>query len=90
MGIIGYKGVTENLESILGSKKVQFKVGETYEEKLEPMTRKRGIHFCLYQEDVQKFVPNCKHVLKVLALGNIEGDGLQYATNKIQILEIVK
>lgn len=85
----GYKGLSKDMNSMLGGKTIHFEIGKTYEEDVDPMTRKCGIHFCLYKEDVFRFVPNCKHIVEVLALGTIEGDGYQYATNKIQIVREV-
>lgn len=87
--IKGYKGLSENFTSILGGKRINFEIGQIYEEDVDPMTRRCGIHFCLHKEDVKKFVPSCRHIVEVIALGTIEGDGYQYATNKIQIVREV-
>ena len=88
MGVIGYKGFTKNMRNICGQPK-QYEVGKTYTEKLNPMSHQCGMHFCLYLEDVTKFVtPDI--ICKVEALGTIEGDGYQYATNKMKILEIME
>ena len=89
MVLIGYKAIGTTGESVFGRRK-QYEVGETYEENLDPFTHKCGMHFCLYLEDVTKFVPNPQCIVKVEALGRIEGDGYQYATNKMKILEIVQ
>lgn len=89
MGIIGYKAISKAGASVLGRPK-QYEVGKTYEEELDPFTRRCGMHFCLYLEDVQRFVYNPECIVKIEALGRIEGDGMQYATNKMKILEVVQ
>lgn len=88
MGVIGYKGFSKDMCNIHGVPK-QYEVGKTYTEKLNPMSHQCGMHFCLYLEDVTRFVrPDI--ICKVEALGSIEGDGYQYSTNKLKILEIVQ
>ena len=89
MGVVGYKAISRTGASVCGKPKL-YKVGEIYEEDLDPFTHKCGMHFCLYLEDVTKFVPNPQCIVKVEALGRIEGDGYQYATNKMKILEIIQ
>ena len=83
-GIKGYKGLSETNTSIYG-KRFQFEQGKIFEEDCEPRFKHRGFHFCLYLEDVKKFVGNCKNIHEVYALGEIEGNGSEYATNKIYI-----
>ena len=82
--IKGYKGLSGSNTSILGHH-FQFEIGQTYEEKSEPRFKHCGFHFCLYLEDVKKFVPNCAKIVEVIALGEVEGDGTEYCTNKIYI-----
>ena len=89
MGVIGYKAISKTGGSVLGRPK-KYEVGKTYTEELDPQTRSCGMHFCLYLEDVTKFVHNPQVIVKIEALGRIEGDGYQYSTNKMKILEIVK
>ena len=89
MGVIGYKAISRKGSSVHGMPKT-YELGKTYEEKLDPFTHRCGMHFCLYLEDVQQFVANPECIVKVEALGRIEGDGYQYATNKMKILEVVE
>lgn len=83
-GIKGYKGLSENGTSIRG-RHFQFKQGEIFEEDCEPRFKTRGFHFCIDLEDVKKFVPECKKIVEVYALGEVEGNSLEYCTNKIYI-----
>ena len=88
-GIHGYKGLSMDNTSIYGQH-FQFEQGKIFKEKLQPQFKARGFHFCLHLEYVKKFVPNCSKIVEVYALGDIEGDGEEYATNKIYIGEEVK
>lgn len=87
--IKGYKGLSDTMTNIHGIGKITYEVGKVYEEEADPMTHKCGMHFCLYLEDVRKFVPHCKHIIEIEALGIVEGDGLQYATNKLRVIREV-
>lgn len=83
-GIKGYKGLSKDNSSIYG-KKFQFEQGKIFKEDCEPRFKHKGFHFCLYLEDVKSFVPNCAKVVEVIALGEVEGNGSEYATNEIYI-----
>jgi hypothetical protein len=87
-GIKGYKGLSSSNESILGQS-FQFEQGRVYTEDCEPRFKCRGFHFCLYLEDVRKFVPNCAKIVEVYAVGEVEGNGTEYCTNSIYIGEEV-
>ena len=83
-GVLGYKGLSKDNSSIFGHK-FQFQEDEIFTEDCEPRFKHCGFHFCLYLEDVKKFVPNCAKIVEVYALGEIEGNGTEYCTNKIYI-----
>lgn len=88
-GIHGYKGLSENNSSICG-KKFQFEQGKIFKENCEPRFKHIGFHFCLYLEDVKKFVPGCAKIVEVIALGEVEGNGTEYCTNEIYIGKTVQ
>ena len=83
-GIRGYKGLSKNNSSIYG-KKFQFEQGKIFKEDCEPRFKHKGFHFCLYLDDEKNFVPSCAKVVEVIALGEVEGNGSEYATNEIYI-----
>lgn len=83
-GIKGYKGLSKHDRSIRG-KPFQFKEGEIYKEDCEPRFKHCGFHFCLYLEDVKKFVPECEKIVEVYAIGETEGNGTEYCTNEIYV-----
>ena len=88
-GIRGYKGLSPSNGSLRG-KPFQFEQGQIYTEDCEPRFKQRGFHFCLYLEDVQRFVPERAKIVEVYALGEIEGNGSEYATNSIYIGSEIK
>ena len=88
-GIKGYKGLTVDNRAILGCP-FQYEQGKIFEEDCKPRFKHRGFHFCLYLEDVKMFVGNAGKIVEVYALGEVEGNGSEYATNKIYIGEEVK
>ena len=66
----------------------QYEVGQTYEEDVTPKNCIRGFHFCEMAVDCfnyYSFDPNNK-VAEVLALGEVDTDGIKSCTNKIQIV----
>lgn len=81
----GYKAFTQDMTCTSGRGTYQYEIGKTYEESGLAQARAKGFHFCLTLENVYKFYPRNSIVCEVYALGDIEGDGLAYATNKIQI-----
>jgi len=83
-GIKGYKGLSATNTSILG-KPFQFEIGKIYREECKPRFGHCGFHFCLYLDDVSKFVGNCAKIVEVYAIGEVEGNGTQYCTNQIYI-----
>lgn len=89
MGIHGYKGLSQDNSSIYGQH-FQFEIGKIFEENCEPRFKHCGFHFCLYLEDVRKFVPDCTKIVEVYALGEVEGNGSEYCTNKIYIGDVIK
>ena len=87
-GIPGYKGLSKDNSSILGCR-FQFEIGKIFKEDCEPRFKQRGFHFCMYLDDVKKFVPQCAKIVEVYALGEVEGNGIEYCTNEIYIGEEV-
>lgn len=83
-GIHGYKGLSKNNTNIYG-KHFQFEPNKLFTEDCEPRFKQRGFHFCIYLEDVKRFVPNCAKIYEVFATGEVEGNGSEYATNQIYI-----
>lgn len=69
-------------------KPFQYEVGKTYEEDVKPKVCDQGFHFCEKAADCfnfYKFNPKNK-VAAVLALGEVDSDGVKSCTNKIQIV----
>lgn len=83
-GIHGYKGLSANNKSLRG-KQFQFEPNKLFTEDCEPRFKHRGFHFCLYLEDVKKFVPECAKIYEVYATGEVEGNGSEYCSNQIYI-----
>lgn len=83
-GVKGYKGLSPTNTSLRGYK-FQFEVGKLFTENVEPRFKHCGFHFCIYLDDVRKFVPECSKIVEVYAVGEIEGNGTEYCTNKIYI-----
>ena len=88
-GIKGYKGLNKDCTSIFG-KRFQFEQGKIFEEDVKPRFKRCGFHFCLYLEDVRMFVGTGCRIFEVYALGEVEGNGSEYCTNKIYIGDEVK
>ena len=88
-GIHGYKGLSKNNTNIHG-RPFQFEVGKIFKEDCEPRFKHCGFHFCLYLEDVKRFVPSCSKIVEVYAIGEVEGNGSEYCTNEIYIGNEVK
>lgn len=86
MGVKGYKAFHKDMTCTMGKGKFQYEIGKTYEEEGLAEARRTGFHFCLVLEDVYRFYPKDSRVCEIEALGDIEGDGLAYATNKIRIV----
>lgn len=83
-GIHGYKGLSAENTSIYGHK-FQFEQDKLFTEDCEPRFKQRGFHFCLYLEDVRKFVPHCSKIVEVWATGEVHGNGTEYCSNQIYI-----
>ena len=69
----------------------KYEVGQTYEEDVKPMVCDRGFHFCEKAADCfnyYQFNPENK-VAEVIALGDVDSDGIKSCTNKIQIVREV-
>jgi len=88
-GIRGYKGLTTDNKAILG-KPFQYEQGKIFEEDCKPRFKHCGFHFCLCLEDVRRFVGSAGKIVEVYALGEVEGNSIEYCTNKIYIGEEVK
>ena len=88
-GVIkGYKVFNPDWTCNPNGKPFQYEVGKTYEEDVKPMVCDRGFHFCEKAADCfnfYKFNPKNK-VAEVLALGEVDSDGVKSCTNKIQIV----
>ena len=88
-GVIkGYKVFNPDWTCNPNGKPFQYEVGKTYEEDVKPMVYDRGFHFCEKAADCfnfYKFNPKNK-VAEVLALGEVDSDGVKSCTNKIQIV----
>ncbi len=88
-GVIkGYKVFNPDWTCNPNGKPFQYEVGKTYEEDVKPMVCDRGFHFCEKASDCfnfYKFNPENK-VAEVLALGEVDSDGVKSCTNKIQIV----
>ena len=89
-GIHGYKGLSPTNTSLRGGNKVQFEEGKLFTEDCEPRFKQKGFHFCIYLEDVKKFVPECAKIYEVYATGEVEGNGSEYSTNQIYIGKEIK
>lgn len=88
-GVKGYKAFHRDMTCTMGRGTYHYEVGKTYEETELAQARHNGFHFCLYPEDCFKFYAKDSIVCEILALGDIEGDGLAYATNKIKIVRVL-
>lgn len=88
-GVIkGYKVFNPDWTCNPNGKPFQYEVGKMYEEDVKPMVCDRGFHFCEKAADCfnfYKFNPKNK-VAEVLALGEVDSDGVKSCTNKIQIV----
>lgn len=69
----------------------QFEVGKIYKEDVKPMVCDKGFHFCEKAADCfnyYQFNPENK-VAEVIALGEVDSDGVKSCTDKIQIVREV-
>lgn len=89
MALIGYKAFNENMTCTHGKGTFQYEVGQTYKTEGNAMIKQNGFHFCFDKLDCLHFYPNAKVICEVEPLGEIEGDGLEYATTEIKILRRV-
>ena len=66
----------------------QYEVGKTYEENVTPQTCSQGFHFCERASDCFNYYSfdSQNKVAEVVALGDIDIDGVKSCTNKIQII----
>ena len=66
----------------------QYEVGKTYEENVTPQTCSQGFHFCERASDCFNYYSfdSQNKVAEVVALGDIDTDGVKSCTNKIQII----
>lgn len=66
----------------------QYEVGKTYEENITPKTCSRGFHFCERASDCFNYYSfsSRNKVAEIVALGDIDTDGVKSCTNKIQII----
>ena len=66
----------------------QYEVGKTYEENITPKTCSRGFHFCERASDCFNYYSfsSRNKVAEIVALGDIDTNGVKSCTNKIQII----
>ena len=66
----------------------QYEVGKTYEENITPETCSRGFHFCERASNCFNYYSfsSLNKVAEIVALGDINTDGVKSCTNKIQII----
>ena len=66
----------------------QYEVGKIFEENVEPSCCDRGFHFCEKASDCFSYYPfNSENkVAEIIALGDVDSDGIKSCTNKIQIV----
>ena len=66
----------------------QYEVGKTYEENITPETCSRGFHFCERASDCFNYYSfsSRNKVAEIVALGDIDTNGVKSCTNKIQII----
>ena len=84
----GYKVFNSDWTCSPNGEPFQYEVGKTYEEDVKPRVCDRGFHFCEKAADCfsfYRFDPKNK-VAEVLALGEVDSDGVKSCTNKIQIV----
>ena len=80
----GYKGFDKDLKC----RGFQYKIGETFEENIEPICCSSGFHFCEYPLDVFAYYdPATSRFCEVEALGKIDNndEDSKVSTNKIRI-----
>ena len=80
----GYKGFDKDLKC----RGFQYKIGETFEENIEPICCSSGFHFCEYPLDVFTYYdPATSRFCEVEALGKIDNndEDSKVSTNKIRI-----
>ena len=66
----------------------QYEVGKIFEESVKPGCCDRGLHFCEKASDCFSYYPfNSENkVAEIIALGDVDSDGVKSCTNKIQIV----
>ena len=66
----------------------QYEVGKIFEEDVKPGCCDRGFHFCEKASDCFNYYPfNSKNkVAEIIALGDVDSNGVKSCTNKIQIV----
>ena len=66
----------------------QYEVGKIFEESVKPSCCDRGFHFCEKASDCFSYYPfNSENkVAEIIALGDVDLDGIKSCTNKIQIV----
>ena len=66
----------------------QYEVGKTYEENITPKICSRGFHFCERASDCFNYYSfsSRNKVAEIVALGDIDTNGVKSCTNKIQII----
>ena len=66
----------------------QYEVGKIFEESVKPICCDRGFHFCEKVSDCFSYYPfNSENkVAEIIALGDVDSDGIKSCTNKIQIV----
>ncbi len=88
MGVKGYKVFNPDWTCCPNGTPFRYEVGKTYEEDVVPKVCSIGFHFCEKASDCfnfYRFEPTNK-VAEVLAIGDIDTDGVKSCTNKIQLI----
>lgn len=88
MTVHGYKVFNPDWTCSPNGNTFQYAVGGIYKEDVKPMVRAYGFHFCKNAADCFSYYPfNPENkVAEVLALGEVDTNGIKSCTNKIQIL----
>jgi hypothetical protein len=84
--IKGFKAMDINPDGTFSCRGVEFKVGETYKEDINPSTCDRGFHFSPIGSDVYRYYNKGSAVFEVEALGIVDIESDKACTNEIKII----
>lgn len=87
--MIGYKLFTPTWEAVKGHGVFQYEVGKSYEDERKPQIARCGFHFCKNLMDCFSYYGIEVHnrIALIEVYGEISGNGLAFATNKIKIIK---